>query len=160
MKLTDLNVIEDSLSDFDFLENTESNVDFSTPNIVPVQEYKAQFEQQQKQQASFHQAIQEETVNKSYDEANEPEYIVRKIPIDKFNTKHIRIELTPSVCSICGFDIAEKRHGRWGLVPVSERKVVIEALAEHKKVVHTLGDLHIVKKSQLPKQWLGSGNHL
>lgn len=162
MKLSDLNIIEESVGGFDFLNDSveESLVDHTNPGIVPVQEYKQQFQQRQQEQTlSFNQRI-EQDVQKAYEEADEPEYIVRKIFIDKFNQKHIRIELTPSVCSVCGFDVAEKRHGRWGLVPVSERKTVVEALAEHKKVVHTLGDLHIVKKSQLPRQWLGSGNHL
>lgn len=160
MKLTDLNVIEDTINDLSFLEEPESNVDFSTPNIVPVEQYKAQFEAKQQETLSFHQHIEEEKTKQQTEDTNDPQTIIRKITIDKFNAKCIRIEITPSVCTICGFDVAAKRHGRWGLVPVSERKTVVEALAEHKKVAHTLGDLLIIKKSQVPRQWLGSGNHL
>lgn len=152
MKLSDLNQIEQSVADFDFLEEVESNVDFSNPNIVPAQEYI----QQKRETLSFNQSIQEKETE--IPDPDEPEYIVHKQYIDKFNTKCTRIEITPSVCRVCGFDVAKSRHGRWGLVPATERKTVVEALEMHTRTVHTLGDAHIIKKSQLPKQWFGSNN--
>lgn len=161
MKLTDLNQIEESInsSDFDFLD-TEPMVELNSPNIVPASEYMETFNQKKQETLSFNQKITEEVVEEAYkqNDPDDPDCVVRKIFIDKFNTKCIRIEVTPSVCRICGFDVAAARHGRWGLVPASERKTVVEALDQHKRVVHTLGDLHIVKKSQLPKQWFGSNN--
>lgn len=135
----------------------EETVDVSNPNIVSVQEYRAK---QQTETFSFNQPIPEkdDATNRKSTDSNEPEYINQRIYIDKFNEKVVRVELTPSVCRICGFDVAAKRHGRWGLVPKEERNIVEQALAAHKREVHTLGDLHIVKKSELPKQWLGSNS--
>jgi hypothetical protein len=148
-------ILEDSANemDFSFLSESQDNslVDMSTPNIVPVQEYSIK-----RENFSFNQPIPEN--EPEVNDPDDPDYIIHNIWIDKFNSKAVRIEVTPSVCRICGFDVAKAKHERWGLVPASERKTVIEALAEHKKVVHTLGDLHIIKKSQLPRQWLGSNN--
>ena len=159
MKLSDLNVIEDSVADFGFLD-TEPIVEVNNPNIVPASDYIETFNQKKQETLSFNQKIREEVVEESYkqNDPDDPDCVVHSQFIDKFNSKRTRIEVNPSVCRICGFNVAKAKHGRWGLVPATERQTVVEALEQHKRVVHTLGDLHIVKKSQLPKQWFGSNN--
>lgn len=146
--------IETMLNDPDYADlmnsfpSEDSVVDhsvYNNPNIRQVEEVK--------RNVSFNKPIVEQETRPQTQEA---EYIIRRIYIDKMNEKCIRVKLTPSVCNICAFDVAEKIHGRWGLVPISERENVLGALAEHKRVYHTLGDQFIVKESQLPKQWLGS----
>jgi hypothetical protein len=94
-------------------------------------------------------------------EANKPKpktgkkFITKETVIDKFNVLRQRVELTPSVCDICAFDIAAKHFGNWHNVPEAEHEKIAKALAEHKRVVHPLNQNLIVDESEIPTQWLG-----
>lgn len=154
----DISTIENSVEGFDFLQEASPELPqaaYQTPNTVPYDQAKQRMVQTES--LSFQKPIEpEDLYPENQPKSNEPEYVMYHQFIDKFNSKNIRREITPSVCRICGFDVAEKRHGRWGLVPVSEQSTVKSALTAHIRDIHTLGDLHIIKKSQLPRQWLGS----
>lgn len=165
MNNLDLSVIESSFDDFDNLFasdspgiveeavniSEEAHVFESKPQLVPYDQGRAKLKEEG---LSFQKPIETE------EEAPKPKtgkkFIIYNHFIDKFNSKAIRREMTPSVCTVCGFDVVEKKHGRWGLVPREEQQLAIAALAAHKKAVHTLGDLHIIDESELPKQWLGN----
>ncbi len=83
-------------------------------------------------------------------------FITKEITIDKFNVKRVKLELTPSVCDICAFDVAAKRFGSYHNAPQNEHKTIIEAVLEHKKVAHPLNQSTIIEEDQLPKMWLGA----
>jgi len=85
------------------------------------------------------------------------EFITKEIIIDKFNTKKIQIELTPSVCDICAFDVSAKYFGTWYQVPQDQRTKIMEAVEKHKQVVHPLNQNKIMYEDQIPTQWLGQG---
>lgn len=83
-------------------------------------------------------------------------FITKEIQIDKFNVKRERLELTPSVCDVCAFDIAAKRFGNWYGVPEREHENIKNAVIEHKRVVHPINQNMIVEEDQIPTEWLGS----
>jgi hypothetical protein len=136
------------IDDLGFLTVEEPEVN---PNVVPVDEFR---KRQQTETLSFKKPITE--TEEQPKKKTGRQFIIHNIFVDKFNSKAIRRELTPSVCTVCGFDVAEKRHGRWGLVPVSERQTVIEAVEVHKREAHSLGNLHIIDESEIPRMWLGN----
>jgi hypothetical protein len=82
-------------------------------------------------------------------------FITKQTIIDKFNTKCVRVELTPSVCDICAFDVAAKHFGSWYNAPETEKIKIQKAVIEHKRVVHPLNQNLIVDESEIPKTWLG-----
>jgi hypothetical protein len=99
-----------------------------------------------------------EKVKRSAVESQEPQFILQRRKIDNFNVICRRVLLTPSMCTVngCSFDIAVKNgFSGWNEVPVEERKMMLVALAEHVKVVHTSSQAHIIKESELPTRWLG-----
>lgn len=85
-------------------------------------------------------------------------FIIRSWIIDKFTTKRKRIELTPSVCDICAFDVAESKHGNWHHVPDINKADVLLALSEHKREAHPVKEDLIVFEDEIATQWLGSPN--
>jgi hypothetical protein len=85
-------------------------------------------------------------------------FIIRSWIIDKFTTKRKRIELTPSVCDICAFDVAEAKHGKWDAVPDFKKSDVLLALQEHKREQHPVKEDLIVTEDELATEWLGSNN--
>ena len=82
-------------------------------------------------------------------------FILKEVIIDKFNVKRNRIELTPSVCDICAFDVAAKKYGNFHNAPVSEHDKIRMAVIEHKRVAHPLNQTLIVDEEEIPKAWLG-----
>lgn len=134
--------------DFDALfEDSESIIDpevKDNPNIQPVASVTP------KKTMSFN---AESKVNKS--SSSKKKFITKEIQIDKFNVLRRRVELTPSVCDICAFDIAAKRFGNWNGVPEAEKDKVIEAVEKHKQVVHPINMNMIVDEEQIATQWLG-----
>ena len=154
------NIIESSLdNDFSNLFSDDSPADVeqasvvevAAPVVMPYEQAKAKLKEEG---LSFQQPIQE--VEEKPKPKTGKKFIIYSQFIDKFNSKAIRREVTPSVCTVCGFDVAEQKHGRWGLVPAAERPIVQAALEAHKKAVHSFNDMHIIDESELPKQWLGN----
>jgi hypothetical protein len=82
-------------------------------------------------------------------------FITKEIQIDKFNVKRTKVELTPSVCDICAFDVAAKHFGSWYQVPETEKEKIKKAVEEHKRVVHPLNQNLIVDEDEIPTHWLG-----
>lgn len=83
-------------------------------------------------------------------------FIIKTVFIDKYSKKASRIELTPSVCDTCAFDVAAKDFGSWHKVPDDQKEIIKRALEVHKKEVHTLAEQRIVDEDQLPTKWLGA----
>lgn len=102
---------------------------------------------------SFNQPVQTEPILSS---TGKRRFITRSKTIDKYNVKRERIELTPSVCQICAFDVAAKYFGDWHKAPVTERNNLIAALQKHIEVAHPLSNASIVDEDQIPKRWLGN----
>jgi len=82
-------------------------------------------------------------------------FIIRSWIIDKFTTKRKRVELTPSVCDVCAFDIAAEKHGNWDGVPEARKADVLQAVIEHKREMHPIREDLIVDEDDMPQQWLG-----
>lgn len=87
-------------------------------------------------------------------------FIIRSQIIDKYTTKRIRIELTPSVCDVCAFDVAAEKHKDWYGVPEFKKADVLQAVIEHKREAHPTREDLIVNEDELPTQWLGTGTTL
>jgi hypothetical protein len=87
------------------------------------------------------------------------QFILQSKPVDRFTTIRRRIPLTPSMCTVngCSFDIATKNGyvDGWSSVPQDQRGLLLQALQEHVKFVHTNSQAHIVEESELPTRWLG-----
>lgn len=113
------------------------------PNIRPVQAVT-------KPAMSFNKP---KTVTKS--DKPKRKFISKETQIDKFNIKRVKIELTPSVCDVCAFDVAGKHFGSWHNVPEIEKEKIKKAVEEHKRVVHPLNQNLIVDEDEIPTQWLG-----
>lgn len=145
----DFNV--DDIFNDEFLSREESVIDpevLENPNIKPV------VTALPKATPSFKQPIYEETVEVEQ-VPGKRKFITKQVVIDKFNTKCVRILLTPSVCDICAFDIAQKYYGSWDGVPEVEKTKVKKAVIEHKRVAHPLNQNLIVSEDEIPKVWLG-----
>ena len=82
--------------------------------------------------------------------------ILHSIRIDMFTVKRSRIVLTPSMCDTpgCNYDSASK-FGGYDYAPKSEHSILLEVLAEHKKVAHNKSEEYIIYEDDLPSQWLG-----
>src|SRR5687767_3193709 len=76
------------------------------------------------------------TQSKIKNDSPQKKFITKEIVIDKFNTKKFKVELTPSVCDICAFDVVATKFGNWHNAPQTEHKNIIKAVEEHKKIVH------------------------
>jgi hypothetical protein len=64
--------------------------------------------------------------------------------------------LTPAVCGVCGFNVAERNNlGEYDKMPETVRAQVVEAIAEHKRLVHSPAEQLIVDEDELPTEWLG-----
>lgn len=115
---------------------------------------------QQDNVLSFQQPINpgEIVIKPPIDKPSRKRFIIRSWIIDKFTTKRKRIELTPSVCDVCAFDVAEKLHGNWHHVPDNKKADILLALAEHKREAHPVKEDLIVFEDEIAKEWLGSPN--
>lgn len=82
--------------------------------------------------------------------------IVQRTKVDKFNTICNRIEFTPGVCDICGFDVcgANDLGDYWGMSYEKQMKVK-DAVAAHKKRAHSQASQNLLFEDELPEQWLG-----
>ena len=109
---------------------------------------------------SFQQPINpaEIVIKPSIDKPARKRFIIRSWIIDKFTTKRKRIELTPSVCDVCAFDVAEAKHGNWHHTPDIHKADILLALAEHKREAHPIKEDLIVFEDEIATQWLGSPN--
>jgi hypothetical protein len=84
------------------------------------------------------------------------QFIIRETQVDKFNVIRRRVELTPAVCGVCGFNVAERNNlGEYDKMPETVRAQVVEAIAEHKRLVHSPAEQLIVDEDELPTEWLG-----
>lgn len=106
---------------------------------------------------SFNQPIQRSVESVPTKTGNGKTKMIRKEQfIDKFNTKRTRVQLTPSTCDVCAFDVAAKKHGSWEGVPLDKREDVLQAVAEHKREEHTFRTDLIIEEDQMPKEWFGA----
>jgi hypothetical protein len=84
-------------------------------------------------------------------------FITYQKQIDRFNIKRSRVELTPAVCEVCGFDIgAHNGLGPYAEMEADTKSAVRSAVEKHKKEFHNKADNLIVEEDQLPKQFLST----
>lgn len=77
--------------------------------------------------------------------------------IDKYNIKRCRVELTPAVCDVCGFDLGSHNNlGSFAEMEPATREAVQKAIKKHKEEFHSRADALIVDEDQMPKSYLGS----
>jgi len=100
----------------------------------------------------------EVVIKPTIDKPARKRFIIRSWIIDKFTTKRKRIELTPSVCDVCAFDVAEEKHGNWYKVPDFKKADVLQAVIEHKREAHPVKEDLIVFEDEIATQWLGQVN--
>lgn len=101
-------------------------------------------------------AVAEEAAEVADAIANPNQYIIKETQIDKFTIKRERVKITPAVCDKCGFDVSLRNNlGKYEDMTPVMRQQVQDAIAEHKKLVHTVAEDLIVSEDQLPTQWLG-----
>jgi len=82
--------------------------------------------------------------------------IINQKRVDKFNTICNRIEFTPAVCDICGFDVcgANDLGSYWDMTTEMQDKVK-KALEKHVKEAHSQASQNIIYADELPQKWLG-----
>lgn len=77
--------------------------------------------------------------------------------IDKFNIIRKRVELTPAVCDVCGFDLGHHNNlGPFSEMDQQTQAAVKKAIQKHKDEFHNKADALIVNEDELPTQYLGS----
>lgn len=83
-------------------------------------------------------------------------YIIKSHKVDKFNTVRRRVELTPAICDMCGFDIAETNNlGDYYSMSETMQEQVKRGIEEHKKAYHSAHQKLIVDEDEKPTEWLG-----
>jgi hypothetical protein len=110
--------------------------------------------------AAFEAEIEQEADAEEAAEAAKPlsqrQFIVKEFQVDKFNVIRRRVELTPAVCDVCGFDVTERNNlGDYDSMPETVRAQVVEAIAEHKRLVHSPAEKLIINEDEVPTEWLG-----
>lgn len=132
------------------LEQAFAMAELETPKVV----------EQPAQVLSFHKlAITKQPEQKPSNPAKK-RFIIRSEIIDKFTTRRTRIELTPSVCDVCAFDVAAEKHKDWHSVPESKKADVLQAVVEHKREAHPTKEDLIVYEDELSTSWLGNSTTL
>ena len=82
--------------------------------------------------------------------------IISQKKVDKFNTICSRIEFTPAVCDICGFDVCGANDlGSFWDMDVDMQAKVKEALKQHVKEAHSQSSQNIIYADEAPTKWLG-----
>ena len=88
-------------------------------------------------------------------------FIVNTKQIDKFNIRRTRVELTPAVCDVCGFDIGNhNKLGNWNEMEPATQEAVKRAVKKHQEEFHSKADALIVEEDQLPKTFLGGSSKI
>jgi hypothetical protein len=82
--------------------------------------------------------------------------IINQKKVDKYNTICTRIEFTPAVCEICGFDVisTNELEPYWDMEAEMQEKVK-DALAKHVEEAHGQSSQHLVYADEMPESWLG-----
>lgn len=82
--------------------------------------------------------------------------IINQKKVDKYNKICTRIEFTPAVCEICGFDVISTNdlESYWDMEPEMQEKVR-DALAKHVEEAHGQSSQHLVYADEMPEAWLG-----
>jgi len=89
-------------------------------------------------------------------------FITSTKKVDKFNKICTRIELTPAVCEICGFDLCAQNdlppyydtEDEKGMDAATQARAR-EAVQKHKELVHTQASQLLIHADEVPTQWLG-----
>lgn len=81
-------------------------------------------------------------------------YVQREIPVDKFSTVRKLIEIKPSTCDICGYDvIRSNKLPDYEMMDALAKAKVADVLEKHKER-HTSADKpKIIKESDIPTSW-------
>ncbi len=84
------------------------------------------------------------------DPEGEELYVIRKRRIDPFTVVSERVLVTPSVCTMCGYDAAVAMGAEdWDTLPEANRVRAVSLLEEHKGR-HTMGEVNLLRKKDLP----------
>lgn len=86
------------------------------------------------------------------------QFVVREVRVDSRNVVRKIVELTPSVCDVCGEDLVEANR-RAGMVPwedasEGERKMIERVVKEHKDKFHGSKRSNALTEDELPTKWL------
>jgi hypothetical protein len=82
--------------------------------------------------------------------------IINKRRIDKFNIVCTRIEFTPAVCEVCGFDVCSANDlGDYWEMSAETQSRVKKALEAHVKEAHGHATQNLIYEDELPEKWLG-----
>jgi hypothetical protein len=82
--------------------------------------------------------------------------IINQKKVDKFNIVCKRIEFTPGVCDICGFDVCDVNDlGDYWEMDTEMQAKVKEAVVRHKEEAHSQASQNIVYEDEQPEKWLG-----
>lgn len=82
--------------------------------------------------------------------------IINQKKVDKFNKICTRIEYTPAVCDICGFDVCGANDlGDYWDMEVEMQQKVKKALEKHVTEAHSQSSQNIIYADEAPTKWLG-----
>lgn len=82
--------------------------------------------------------------------------IIQEKKVDKFNKICKRIEFTPAVCEICGFDVCEANDlGDYWEMDKERQLKVKDAVQAHHREAHSQASRTLVYADELPTKWLG-----
>lgn len=80
----------------------------------------------------------------------EKKYVIREIVVDNTTTIRKRVELRPSTCIVCAYDVCERNGLRpYDELPVESQLRVDDALAEHKKRFHSKAEARVLREREL-----------
>jgi hypothetical protein len=89
------------------------------------------------------------------------EYKAKNIKVNHLLVIRKPIKVTPSMCRAvgCNYDsaVANGFPGGWESVPKARRHIFAELVKQHSARYHSGIESHIIKKSQMPKNWLHKG---
>jgi hypothetical protein len=89
------------------------------------------------------------------------EYKAKNIKVNHLLVIRKPIKVTPSMCRAvgCNYDSATANGfpGGWESIPKARRHIFAELVKQHSARYHSGIESHIIKKSQMPKNWLHKG---
>jgi hypothetical protein len=81
-------------------------------------------------------------------------YVQREIPVDRFSTVRQLVEIKPSTCDVCGYDVTRSNKlPPYEEMDEMEQIKIREVLKKHKDIHTTTEKANVIKESDIPKRW-------
>ena len=81
-------------------------------------------------------------------------YVMRTIPIDRFTSRRELVEILPSTCDVCGYDVCRSNKlPSYDKMDELEQAKVKEVLKKHKEKHSTAEGPKIIKGEDVPTRW-------